>query len=70
LTWHTPKALGAVLKPDMAASGACFGGCSALGFAGTILMKSDEQLQYVETTGGPLAVLKAVGLPWPQQSTL
>jgi hypothetical protein len=36
---------------------------SSLGFAGTILVRSDEEVAYVKQQG-PGAILAAVGQPW------
>lgn len=43
------------------------GPCSinALGYAGTVLVKSQSDLQYV-LDKGPLAILRHVGAPWDQ----
>lgn len=37
--------------------------CNALGFAGTLFVKSREALEHVRREG-PMAVLAAVGVPW------
>jgi ATP adenylyltransferase/5',5'''-P-1,P-4-tetraphosphate phosphorylase II len=37
--------------------------CSSLGFAGTILLRSDEDLDFAQQQG-PLNILAAVGQPW------
>lgn len=36
---------------------------SSLGFAGTILVRSEEDLEYVKASG-PMNVLAVVGVPW------
>lgn len=40
------------------------GGDSSLGFAGTILVRSDDDLAFAKETG-PLKMLSTVGVPWP-----
>jgi hypothetical protein len=37
--------------------------CSSLGFAGTILLKSDEDMQFAQQQR-PLTMFAAVGQPW------
>ena len=36
---------------------------NTLGFAGTMLIKSDDQLQYLQEHG-PMHVLQSIGIPW------
>jgi ATP adenylyltransferase/5',5'''-P-1,P-4-tetraphosphate phosphorylase II len=40
--------------------------CSSLGFAGTILMRSVEDLQYAQQKG-PMNMLAEVGQPWSSE---
>ena len=58
--WFTPTL--ALLAPrSQEQDGRC--SINALGYAGTILVKSDQDMQYV-LEKGCMEVLKTVGVPW------